>query len=88
MMTGKQKLFYLLSRINDRQELTPTEESIKLHPKGDLEDNFSEVELKEIFRKLEDDDEILRVMRPPIEGALLTMNIANYTMSSGQKLKS
>ena len=65
MMTGKEKLYFLLNRIDDKRVLTPIGQAILIHPMGDLSGNYADVELMMLFKKLQDDEKVLKVTRVP-----------------------
>ncbi len=68
MMTGKEKVYFLLSRIEDKIVLTPKGQPILIHPANDLNNNYSIVELSQLFAKLEKDEQILKVLKESARG--------------------
>ena len=68
MMTGKKKVYFLLNRIEDKIVLTPKGQPILIHPANDLNNNYSIVELSQLFAKLEKDEQILKVLKESARG--------------------
>lgn len=68
MMTGKEKVYFLLNRIEDKRVLTPKGQPILIHPASDLSNNYSIVELSQLFAKLEKDEQILKVLKESARG--------------------
>lgn len=64
MMTGKQKLYFLLDAIVDARVLAPKDKPILIDPTNDLNRNYRGVELDQLFTKLENDEKILTVLKP------------------------
>lgn len=64
-MTGKEKLYFFLNRIEDKKVLTPKGQPILIHPAGDLNSHYPQAELIQLLHKLEEDEKILRVVRTP-----------------------
>lgn len=65
MMTGKEKLYFLLNGIDDVREISPSGQPLKIDPMNDLYGNYRPVELSQLFTKLEKDDQILKVLKTP-----------------------
>jgi len=65
MMDGKEKLYFLLDAIADAWTITPSGQPLIIDPMNDLNDKIGEVELKQLFTKLEKDEQILRVLQIP-----------------------
>lgn len=65
MMTGKQKLYFLLNKIDDVREISPSGQPLKIHPMYDLNGNYRDVELTQLFTKLEKDERVLKVLKVP-----------------------
>ncbi len=102
-MTGKEKLYFLLDKIEDARVITPSGQPVKLHPYNNLDGKYSEVELTQLFAKLENDEHILRVIKTPgiqtIQvvdyfgddpydyGELLWMNMINFIRNSEPRLR-
>lgn len=71
-MTGKEKLYFLLDVIDDARVITPTGQPVKIHPLNDLNNNYTHIELEQLFAKLEQDEQILKVLKtlPTFGGGL------------------
>lgn len=67
MMTGKEKLYFLLDRIDDKRVLTPAGQPILIHPAGDLNSHYPATELQQLLYKLQEDEKIFLVVRTPDE---------------------
>ena len=65
MMTGREKIYFLINRIDDKRELTPKGKPVFIHPTNDLNNKYSEVDLLQILEKLEKDEQILKVLKTP-----------------------
>ncbi len=65
-MSGKEKLYFLLNRIDDQRVLTPSGQPILIHPMGELAGNYPDLELLMLFKKLQDDEKVLKVTRTPL----------------------
>ncbi|MFH1827028.1 MAG: hypothetical protein ABH812_01170 [bacterium] len=65
MMTGKQKLYFLLDAIEDARILTPSGQPIVIDPTNDLSKRYREDELKRLFTILEKDKKVLKVSQLP-----------------------
>lgn len=61
MMNGKQKLYFLLNAIEDAKSIAPSGQPIIIDPYNDLNDKIRDVELTQLFAKLEKDEQVLRV---------------------------
>ncbi|KKP92825.1 MAG: hypothetical protein UR98_C0017G0017 [Parcubacteria group bacterium GW2011_GWA1_36_12] len=64
-MTGKEKLYFLLNKIEDTRVITPSGQPVLIHPYKDLVSKYSDVELIQIFTKLENDEKVLKVLKTP-----------------------
>lgn len=51
MMSGKEKIYFLLNRIDDARAITPKGEPVKIHATHDLNNNYRGHELDNIFKK-------------------------------------
>lgn len=60
-MTGKQKLYFFLNRIDDARVLTPSGQPLKLHAVHDFKKKLRDDELEQIFTKLEKDEKVLSI---------------------------
>lgn len=76
MMSGKEKIYFLLNRIDDKRVLTPAGQPILIHPANDLNNNYSIVELSQLFIKLERDEQILKVLKESTRG--MSANLDPY----------
>lgn len=64
-MSGKEKIYFLLNRIKDVRDITPSSSPLKIHPMNDLRGNYQAVELQQLFVKLERDEKILSILKVP-----------------------
>ncbi len=64
-MTGKEKLYFLLNRIDDVRSIAPSGQPLIIDPTNDLNQNYRDIELKQLFTKLEKDEQILKVLQIP-----------------------
>lgn len=64
IMSGKHKLYFLLNRISDARDITPSDQSLIIDPTNDLNRNYRDVELKALFEKLEKDEKVLQIIKP------------------------
>ncbi len=62
-MSGKHKLYFLLLRIEDARVITPSGRPLRLDPANDLNNHYREVELDQLFTKLEKDERVLKVLK-------------------------
>jgi len=62
-MTGKEKLYFLLNRIDDVREISSSGQPLKIDPMNDLNGNFRDVELSQLFTKLEKDERVLKILK-------------------------
>jgi hypothetical protein len=65
MINGKEKLYFLLNRIDDAKAIAPSGQPLIIDPLNDLNDNIREVELSQLFPKLEKDQQVLKVLKIP-----------------------
>jgi hypothetical protein len=65
MMTKREKLYFLIDHIEEARAITPSGQPILVDPTNDLNRRISEVELKQLFTKLEKDEQILKVLQVP-----------------------
>lgn len=65
MMTGKEKLYFLLDAIIDARAIAPSGQPLIIDPTNDLNRKFRDIELKQLFIKLENDEKILKVLQIP-----------------------
>lgn len=64
-MDGKEKIYFLLNRIDDARAIAPSGQPLIIDPVNDLNQNYRDIELKQLFLKLEKDEKILRVLQVP-----------------------
>lgn len=64
-MDGKEKLYFLLEAINDARVLAPSGQPLIIDPTNDLNRKYRDIELKQLFTKLEKDEQILKVLQVP-----------------------
>ena len=64
MMTGKEKLYFLLDAIEDARVLAPSGQPLKIHATHDLNKNYRGIELDQLFTKLEKDKKIIKIIKP------------------------
>lgn len=64
-MTGKEKLYFLLDAIDDVRAIAPSGQPLIIDPMNDLKDNIREVELSQLFTKLEKDEHVLKILKIP-----------------------
>lgn len=62
-MSGKEKLYFLLNRIDDVREISPSGQPLKVDPMNDLKGRYREVELSQLFTKLEKDEKVLKILK-------------------------
>lgn len=67
MMTGKEKLYFLLEAISDKRVLTPSRHIVLIHPVEDLNKHFPKPELLRLLFKLQSEEKIFEVVRFPQE---------------------
>lgn len=65
MMTGKEKLYFLLDAIDDAKTITPSGQPLAISALNDLNRKLSAVELSLLFTKLEKDEQVLRLLKEP-----------------------
>lgn len=64
-MSGKEKLYFLLERISDIREISPSGFSLIIDPTNDLNRRYENLELARLFAKLELDDKVLKIDKAP-----------------------
>lgn len=65
MMNGKEKLYFLIDKIDDIRTIAPTNQPLIIDPLNDLNKKYREVELAQLFAKLDKDEHILVVLKIP-----------------------
>lgn len=65
MMTGKQKLYFLLDAIVDARDIAPSGHPLIIDATNDLNQNYRDIELSQLFSKLEKDEQVLKVLQEP-----------------------
>ena len=56
MMNGKEKLYFLLDAIDNVRAIAPSGQLLMIDPMNDLNDKIRDVELTQLFTKLEKDE--------------------------------
>ncbi len=64
-MSGKKKLYFLLKHIVDARDITPSGQPLIIDPTNDLNRKYRDIELLQLFTKLEKDEKVLRVLKAP-----------------------
>ena len=64
-MTGKQKIYFLLNAINNAKELAPSGQPLIIDPTNDLNRHYRDIELTQLFTKLEKDAQVVKVLQIP-----------------------
>lgn len=64
-MDGKEKLYFLLIAINDARVLAPSGQALIIDPTNDLNRRIRDIELKQLFTKLEKDEKVLKILQVP-----------------------
>lgn len=64
-MSGKEKLYFLLNRIDDVRAIAPSGQPLIIDPMNDLNGNYRAIELSQLFTKLEKDEQVLKVLKVP-----------------------
>src|SRR3989344_1908917 len=85
MIRGKEKIYFLLGCIKDVRAITPSGKPLKLHPMDDLYGNYRDVELAQLFTKLEKDEKVLKVLQNPnrVRNAILQEYLQYQDMDDG-----
>lgn len=85
-MTGKEKLYFLLERIQDAKAIAPSGRPLLLHPADDLNNKYSGIDLDQLFTKLEKDEKVLRVLQTPnrVRNAILEEHGRYRNMDDGR----
>lgn len=65
MMDGKEKLYFLLETINGARAIAPSGQPLIIDPTNDLNRKIRDIELKQLFTKLEKDEKVLSVLQVP-----------------------
>lgn len=63
MMTGKEKLYFLLNAIADARTITPSGQPVQISPVENLNNRISIVELNLLLAKLGNDEQVLKVLK-------------------------
>jgi len=76
MMTGKQKLYFLLDRIEDERVVTPLGQHIRIHPVRNLNSKYYQEDVIGLLKKLESEEKVIKIieMPNPNEGYLMNAN--------------
>lgn len=75
-MTGRQKLFFLLERIEDEKNVTPLGQPIRIHPVRNLKNKYYQEDILGLLTKLEKEEKVIKIteMPNPEEGYLTNEN--------------
>ena len=65
MMNGKEKIYFLIDAIADARTITPAGQPLIIDPTNDLNRNYRDIELAQLFIKLSNDEKILKVLKAP-----------------------
>src|SRR3989304_3633105 len=65
MMNGKEKLYFLLGRIEDARDIAPSGKPLRIDPIEDLNNKFSIKELSNLFIKFAEDEKVLTLLKAP-----------------------
>lgn len=65
MMSGKEKIYFLLGCIQDLRVTSPSGQTLKIDRMNDLYGNYEKEELSRLFTKLEQDEHILKILKIP-----------------------
>lgn len=65
MMTGREKLYFLLERIEAERERNPSGQPIRIHPVQNLHSKYHTDELIRLLTRLEKDLNVLRIIGLP-----------------------
>ncbi len=84
MMNGKEKLYFLLEKIEDIKELSPSGDPLVIDSTNDLNGRYTDDELSRLFTKLEKDEKILKVIQTP--SRIKTIDIVEDLDIYGQTL--
>lgn len=72
-MDGKEKLYFLLGRIDDARAIAPSGQPLIIDPTNDLNRNYRDIELTQLFTKLEKDEQVLKVLQIPSRLQMIEM---------------
>lgn len=72
-MNGKEKLYFLLGAIQDVRVLTPKGKPLLIDPVNNLNRQYRELELAQLFEKLQKDEQILRVIKTAKQEKMSTL---------------
>lgn len=65
MMDGRQKLYFLLDAIDDARAIAPSGQPLIIDPTNDLNRKYRDIELQQLFTKLEKDEQVLKILQAP-----------------------
>lgn len=65
MMDGKEKIYFLLNRIDDVRAITPSGQPLIIDPTNDLNQNYRDIELSQLFTKLAKDEQVMKILKAP-----------------------
>lgn len=73
MMDGKEKLYFLLNRIEDTRAIAPSGQPLIIDPTNDLNRKYRDIELTQLFTKLEKDVQVLKILQIPSKLQMIEM---------------
>ena len=62
-MTGKEKIYFLIDAIDDARVLAPSGQPLLIDPTNDLNRRYRDVELVQLFTKLEEDEKVIKIIK-------------------------
>ena len=65
MMNGKEKIYFLLDAIDNVRAITSAGQPLIIDPTNDLNRNYRDIELAQLFTKLAKDEQVLKVLKAP-----------------------
>jgi uncharacterized protein (TIGR02391 family) len=80
MMTGREKLYFLLERINDIRELTPSGQPLKMYLARNLNNKYDKEELISLLFKLEKDEKVIKIVALPEAILGYKLNTRNFVI--------
>jgi len=64
-MTGKEKLYFLLNKIEDARDIAPSDRPLIIDPINNLNNRIRKEELSQLFIKLAKDEKVLILIKAP-----------------------
>ncbi len=65
MLTGKEKLYFLLINIENIKSISSSDKSLSIDPLNDLDDRLSNDDLSRLFLKLDRDEKVIKLIKTP-----------------------